>query len=214
LAFVLVALATILLFIQLLKSATFLPCTAFSLLLAALMVIPLAWSALTVTGDAGANLPAAYGVSGGPGGNPRPVNISFTAPAQTNAAPRTALNEELLAYLEARTQGMKYLLAVESSQVGAPYVIATGRPVLYMGGFNGGDNVVSADDLAEMVASGELRFVLFGMDGRDKRDIANWLQSSCTAVTQFSQRVSAGNQPNQGGQALYDCRWDTMFIGK
>ena len=57
------------------------------------------------------------------------------------------MDNGLLDFLRANTQGMKYLVAVESSQVGAPFVLATGRPVLYMGGFNGGDDVVSAEDL-------------------------------------------------------------------
>ena len=116
----------------------------------------------------------------------------------------------LLDYLEANTQGMKYLVAVESSQVGARYVIATGRPVLYMGGFSGGDNVVSADDLAQMVADGDLRFVLFGVDGRNKQEISRWLQSSCTVVEQFSQRASQAPQQvgrlDGGGNILYDCK--------
>ena len=206
LAFLLVALATVLFFIQLFRSLTLLPRAAFSLLLVALMIIPLAWSALTVTDGAGGNLPAAYGVSGNPGRATRPVNVKNAAPAQSSAEPKQAVNEELLDYLEANTRGMKYLAAVESSQVGAPYVLATGRPVLYMGGFSGGDNVVSAEDLAQMVSDGELRFVLFGAGGRNKQDVANWLQSFCTVVTQFSQRVSTLNQPNQGGQTLYDCR--------
>jgi len=34
----------------------------------------------------------------------------------------------------ANTQGVQYLMAVPSSMQGADYVIATGRPVLYLGG--------------------------------------------------------------------------------
>lgn len=213
LAFVLVALAAILLFTQLLKPATFLPRAAFPLLLVAMLLIPLAWSALTVSVGAGGNLPAAYGVNGISRGNQRSANINFV-PAQVTAGPRTMVNEQLLAYLEANTQGMKYLVAVESSQVGAPYVLATGRPVLYMGGFSGGDDVVSMNDLAQMAANGELRFVLIGAGGRNnKQGIVRWLQSACAEVEQFSQSAPTSNQfpsqgqgSNQGGQVLYDCR--------
>jgi 4-amino-4-deoxy-L-arabinose transferase-like glycosyltransferase len=203
LAFVLVALATVLLFVSLFRSSHLLPRSAFSLLLIALMIVPLAWSALTVVEVDGANLPAAYGVSGIQGG--RAVSDGDAR----NAAPVQA-KDELLDYLEANTQGMKYLVAVESSQVGARYVIATGRPVLYMGGFSGGDNVVNADDLAQMVADGDLRFVLFGMDGRNKQEVAQWLQTSCTVLEQFSQRTSQVPQQmgrlDGGGNILYDCK--------
>jgi 4-amino-4-deoxy-L-arabinose transferase-like glycosyltransferase len=206
LAFVLAALGTILLFVQLLKSTVFLPRIAFSALLVAMLVIPLAWSVLTVTAGDAANLPAAYGVSAGPNGAPRQLNVKNAAPAQ-NAERNSGVNEELLAYLEANTQGMKYLVAVESSQVGAPYVLATGRPVLYMGGFSGGDTVVSADDLAQMVAEDELRFLLFGGGQGDRQEILSWLKSSCTMVDEFSQSDGQfqGQGPNQGG-ILYDCQ--------
>lgn len=104
---------------------------------------------------------------------------------------------------------MKYLVAVPSSGVGAHYVIATGRPVLYMGGFSGNDNVVSADGLAQMVAEGELRFVLYGSGQGNKQEVSSWLESSCAVVEQFSQQSAGQFQsqgPNQGGQVLYDCQ--------
>jgi len=72
------------------------------------------------------------------------------------------VNEALLAYLEANTQDVKYLLVVPSSGAGAGYVLATGRPVLYAGGFSGSDPVIDDDDLAELVAHGEVRYVLWG----------------------------------------------------
>jgi len=205
LAFVLVALAAILLFVSLFRSSNSLPRAAFSVLLIALMIVPLAWSVLTVADGPGANLPAAYGVSGNPGG-PRPDDAKSAAPAQVQ---RDATNDALLEFLQANTQGMKYLLAVPSSGMGARYVIATGRPVLYMGGFGGNDNVVSADDLAQMVANGELRYVLFGGGQGNKQEISSWLQSSCAVVKEFSQQGAGQFQsqgPNQGGQVLYDCR--------
>jgi len=203
LAFVLVALGAILLFVSLFRYSPHLLRSAFSLQLSALLVIPLAWSALTVTDGNDSNLPAAYGVNGGR----RNARVGVAAPAQSQEGDA---GDSLLDYLEANTVGMKYLVAVESSQVGAKYVIATGRPVLYMGGFSGGDNVISADGLAQMVADGELRFVLFGMSGRNnKQEIVQWLQGSCLVVRQFNQQtanISQPQGPNQGGQVLYDCQ--------
>jgi 4-amino-4-deoxy-L-arabinose transferase-like glycosyltransferase len=214
LAFVLVALAAVLLFVQLFKSVTFAPRAAFSILLIAMLIVPLAWSALTVGNSRSAGLPAAYGVNIGPDGGQRVGDSKNAAPVQVQGPGEGRANDAMLTYLQANTQGVKYLVAVASSQVGAPYVIATGRPVLYMGGFNGGDDVVSADELAQMVANGELRYVLFGGGQGNKQDITTWLQSSCTVVEQFSQKGTAGAQfpqggpggPNNGPQTLYDCR--------
>ncbi len=209
-AFLLVALAAILLFSQMVRSIVSQPRAAFALMMIAMLIIPLAWSALTVTRGTNGNLPAAYGVSMGPGGN-RPDGAVNTALAQNNPEPRNSVNESMIEFLQTNTQDMKYMFAVESSQVGAPYVIATGRPVLYMGGFSGGDNVISAEGLAQLVANGDLRYVLFGGgQGNGKQEILNWLKTSCVVVDQFSQQGVTQFQPQGpgggGSQVLYDCR--------
>jgi hypothetical protein len=118
------------------------------------------------------------------------------------------VNEEMLAYLQAHTADVEYLLAVPSSQNGATFVIEIGRPVLYMGGFGGQDEVVTADDLSAMVANGELRFVLYGSDRSSKEDIASWLKTSCSAVTEFSQVLGPGGRQGEGDQSmtLYMCK--------
>jgi 4-amino-4-deoxy-L-arabinose transferase-like glycosyltransferase len=207
LAFGLVALATFLLFVSLLKPANWLQRAAFTLLISAMLIVPLAWSVLTVTRGSDSNLPAAYGVNGNGQRVYGDGAIRAAAPAQVQ---QDAVGDSLLEFLQSNTQGMKYLVAVESSQVGAPFVIATERPVLYMGGFNGSDEVISADGLAQMVFDGELRFVLFGRDGRNnKQDVVQWLQGSCSVVSQFNQQGVGSSQPqgpNQGGQILYDCQ--------
>jgi len=77
----------------------------------------------------------------------------------------------------------------------------------------GQDDVVSAEDLAEMVANGELRYVLYGGDRGNKEDIANWLASSCSVVSEFSNQSNGQNQaqgPDGGGpnqaSTLYMCK--------
>jgi 4-amino-4-deoxy-L-arabinose transferase-like glycosyltransferase len=97
---------------------------------------------------------------------------------------------------------MKYLVAVPSSGTGAPMVLATGRPVLYMGGFSGSDPVVDAQGLAEMVADGELRYVLYGSEGRGN-GILVWLKQNCTVVQGIGS--SAQNMPNADNLQLYRC---------
>jgi len=112
-------------------------------------------------------------------------------------------------FLQANTQEVEYLVAVPNAHTGAPLVLATGRPVLYIGGFGGHDAVIDAAGLAEMVAEGRLRYVLFG-DSPEKQDIAHWLASSCTVVPQFS-RPAPPFAPGRPGAApnspptLYQC---------
>ncbi len=199
LALTLAALGTILWMAGLFQASSFWPRAAYSVLLIAMLLVPFAWSALTVSRGADANLPAAYGVSGR-GGGQRPADAGAAnndRPAvQPAANDDHAAGDALLAFLEANTQDVEYLVAVPSSQVGARYVIATGRPVLYMGGFSGGDPVVDAADLAEMVANGELRYVLYGGGQRNGgQDILNWLAVSCSVVEEFSQGQVAATSP-------------------
>ncbi|RME85063.1 MAG: hypothetical protein D6775_03830 [Caldilineae bacterium] len=157
-----------------------------ALVLAALLFIPLVWSGLTVL-DASpeVNLPSAY--------------TSQTAQRLGLPGREGADSTALLGYLQAHPPGTKYLVAVPSAQVGAPLVLATGQPVLYMGGFAGSDPVVDAEDLAAMVQSGQLRYVLFGAGRGARPEIQSWLEATCTPVP-----VNL----NARGQALqlYDCQ--------
>jgi hypothetical protein len=177
---------------------------AFGLVLVAMLVIPAAWSGLTVADEnASVGLPSAY--SG--------AQLS----QRGNAGEGESVNEDMLGYLEANTEGMTYLMAVPSSMQGSSYVIETGRGVLYMGGFNGGDPVVDAGDLAQLVDDGELRYVLSnGQGGRNgQSNVSTWLSTSCSVVVEYSQRAVAnlndadggpqGAPGNQGPTILYDC---------
>lgn len=178
-------------------------------LVASMLVTPMAWSVLTATDDSpNINLPSAY--QGG---------VDERAPV----GDRRRVNQELLEFLQANTQDVEYLVAVRSSMEGAGMVLETGRPVLYMGGFNGQDPVVSAEDLAQMAEDGELRYVLWGGANRNAKqsaEIGNWLQSNCVAVEgaglkQVAQPVpgrtflAGSNGPPDGPQTgqtvLYHC---------
>jgi 4-amino-4-deoxy-L-arabinose transferase-like glycosyltransferase len=166
---------------------------AYLTILAAMLVIPAYWTVMTTISNANQNLPTAYTgqiQQAGPNGLARPQEVDGRA---------SGANSELVDYLQANTQDVEYLVAVPSSQQGSALVLATGRPVLYMGGFGGQDDVVSANDLAQMVADGDLRYVSYGGDRGNKQDIASWLQTSCEVVSAFSS-VNSGN-PAQGANA-------------
>lgn len=173
---------------------------AFGLLAAALLAVPAAWSGLTVT-SSNSNLPTAYTGAierGGMGGPPNAA--SQTAGSQTGATPGGmdgGVSDELLAYLEAYTQDTEYLVVVPSSQAGAELVLATGRPVLYAGGFGGGDPVIDAEDLAGLAAAGDVRYVLWGGDGRNgdsSSGIAAYLEANAAVVGEAATTGGRGGQ--------------------
>jgi hypothetical protein len=120
----------------------------------------------------------------------------------------------LLDFLEARTQDTYYLMAVPSSMQGADYVLATGRPVLYLGGFMGQDQVVTTEELAQMVQQGELRYIYWNSSGQgsgNQSDISSWVTSTCTAVQGFDAATrntgapdgtTAGSNSSTNGQNI------------
>ncbi len=134
-----------------------------SLVLSALLVAPGLWSALTTF-------------------NSTPNSgLPYSGPAQGDGLGQqndAALPPQLLNYLLENTDPDGYLLATVTANQAAPFILATGRPVLTFGGFGGMDQIVDAAGLAEMVAAGELRFVLnAGLEQRP--EILNWLKQNC-----------------------------------
>ncbi len=168
----------------------------FACLIAALLLTPTIWSGLTMLNpSSNQSLPAAY--DGQPSG-----------PSNGGAA---TVNQRLLDYLEINTQGVKYLIAVPSSMQGSDYVIATGRPVLYLGGFMGVDQVATATQLANLVANGELRYVYWdprgdggfgGGRGGPNADISSWVTSACKPVPGFETSTQNSGAPDGTGSSI------------
>jgi 4-amino-4-deoxy-L-arabinose transferase-like glycosyltransferase len=73
-----------------------------------------------------------------------------------------APDPRLLDFLERRRRPGEVLLATVNTRQAAPFIIATGAPVLALGGFNGHDPVVMPAELARLVADKRIRFVLIG----------------------------------------------------
>ena len=171
---------------------------ATTLVLFSVMVAPLTWSALTTFNThPNVALPRA-----GPGTG------QSASPNMPDTLPRA--QQRLLAYLLDNTEPENYLVATLNAREAAPFILATGRPVLTFGGFTGSDNVVDAGQLAQMVADGELRFVLTNQElGRQKREIAAWLANNCTTVTIPGATQQARRMPLSGAAGpaaiLYDC---------
>ena len=108
-----------------------------------------------------------------------------------------AVDAELIAYLQANRDGAKYLVAVTGSQASAPIIIETGEAVVTIGGFGGGDPAPTVDQLAQMVADGELKYVLVGGGGMGggpggrgaSSELTAWIEEHGTAV----EGVGSGN---------------------
>jgi 4-amino-4-deoxy-L-arabinose transferase-like glycosyltransferase len=174
---------------------------AYALLIASLAVAPMIWSfATTFNPNASAGLPNA-----GPELN--------SAARRGGSSDLSQAQEIILEYLLANTNPDEYLVAAASSHTASPFILATGQPVLTLGGFSGRDDVVSVEQLAAMVAGGEIRFVISdGSLQQQKPEIAAWVQNNCSIVSlpgiavERSQPIQGRlpQGPDQMGQ-LFDC---------
>lgn len=184
------AAGAIVLLTGLVRRGRVLAAAGFALVVAAMAITPLVWSARTNGDSSNGALPAAYAgdvrqgfggggpqfAAGGPSGMP-PGNPLFNP--MDGEQDQTAL----IAYLESKAPEDGYLVAVPSAQVGSTIVLASERAVLYIGGFNGSDPVATPESLQALVDAGKLRYVLDqgGMLSAQKPGIAAWLQEQCLA---------------------------------
>jgi 4-amino-4-deoxy-L-arabinose transferase-like glycosyltransferase len=107
----------------------------------------------------------------------------------------------LLDYLVKNQGGATWIVAANSSNEAGSIEIATGLPVMAMGGFTGSDPAPTLAQLKSYIASGKLRFVLAGSSGfggvvggdTTSTDRTAWVTSTCKLV-------SYG-----GTSTLYDC---------
>lgn len=156
--------------------------------LAAVLVAPATWSVITVMSAPGDMLPIA-----GPRLGELP-GMPGTGFGTTD--PMGELDHDLLTYLVERRGEADFLFATPSSSSASPYIIATGLPVMAMGGFGGADPILSPAQVAEMVARGEVRFFLlddleaFRTPGGPAAlpeipggDAAGWVRDNCAVVS-------------------------------
>ncbi len=170
------------------------------LMLLSVMVIPAWWSIQTISEDnPHTGLPSAYSGKTNERGN------------LPDALDKDNRQEALIRFLDENTSDIQYLVAVQRANDGAPFVLATGRPVLYMGGFTGSDDVADVEDVKEMVENGNLRFVMMSNLNQQERELRQWLTTACIPVEAFSKKPSAQNsymQERAPQNILFDCTTD------
>jgi 4-amino-4-deoxy-L-arabinose transferase-like glycosyltransferase len=134
---------------------------------------------------------------------------------------------KLIAFLEHRHGREDYLLATVNARQAAPIIIATGNPVMALGGFSGGDPILTVDDFARLVAENRVRFALIG-DGSEgirrifsearQKPLTDWIQANGKRVDAARWRTpittadpgAADGRPlraaESDGAQLYDLR--------
>jgi 4-amino-4-deoxy-L-arabinose transferase-like glycosyltransferase len=130
--------------------------------------------------------------SGGFGGGGGPGAGGGTRP--TGAGSSSTDGTELTALLQAADT--KWAAASVGSGTAATLQLASGEPVMALGGFNGGDPAPTLAQFQKYVADGDVRYFVSGGGGggggnRGNSEIATWVAANYTATT-------------IGGQTVYD----------
>ena len=117
-----------------------------SLSVVALLAGPFAYSASTIGRTVTGNTAAAGPRTSGPN-------------STSSSGSDLRVDQVLLAYLEQNRGDAEYLVAVQTTWESVPIILATGEPVVTIGGYKSRDPFPTATELKSMVASGDLRYV-------------------------------------------------------
>ncbi|MEA3341179.1 MAG: hypothetical protein U9R15_14545, partial [Chloroflexota bacterium] len=86
--------------------------------------------------------------------------------------------------------------------------LATGEPVMALGGFSGGDQILTQEELVGLVSDGAVRFFLVSGQGNRQNRLFHWVTEQCAPVPP---EEWGGPPAGRGGQAqLFDCGEDEV----
>jgi 4-amino-4-deoxy-L-arabinose transferase-like glycosyltransferase len=184
------------------------------LAISSLLAMPAAWSVGTVLVKGNTGFPAA-----------RPPFLNEAAETQRRrwslVAGALGGDPKLLAFLQGNHQSEAYLLAAVNARQAAPIIIATGDPVIALGGFTGRDPILTVDGFARLVDDHQVRFALvgdgspglrrvFGEDGQ--KPLVDWIKEKGRLIDPARWRTATpngadGRRAAEGvGTQLYDLR--------
>jgi 4-amino-4-deoxy-L-arabinose transferase-like glycosyltransferase len=182
--------------------------------LAILLAMPAAWSVGTVLVKGNTGFPAA-----------RPPFLNDAAETQRRrwslVAGALSGDPKLIDFLQGNHQSEAYLLATVNARQAAPIIIATGDPVIALGGFTGRDPILTVDGFARLVEDHRVRYALigdgspglrriFGEDGQ--KPLVDWIRVNGHLVDPARWRTAmpSGADGRRAAEAvgtqLYDLR--------
>jgi 4-amino-4-deoxy-L-arabinose transferase-like glycosyltransferase len=178
------------------------PQVALAVAVVAMMLGPAAYAFDTVTNSSAGAIPSAgpataavpgTGLRNGFAGPPPGMSANLPAGARVPGGIAdgirgvgAGLGADAIAYLKQHQGNATWLVAVQSANEAASIELSTGKPLLAMGGFSGSDPALTVDKLAQLVSSGQLRYVLLsggGPAGGPSSAVQQWIVAHGTVVT-------------------------------
>ena len=170
----------------------------------ALLAGPAAYSIATVT-----RAHTGYDPLAGPAtGQREPVVAVAHSDALT--APTLARSLTLLSgYLRAHRGGARFLVAATDAKAADPIALASGLPVITVGGFSGVDPAPTSRQLASLIGSGQLRYVLIDASrvlpasgAQRSRSGPAWVERHCSRVPSGSIVAAGARGTSRVGSAI------------
>jgi len=135
------------------------------------------------------------------------------------------LDPKLVQYLQAQQGHATYLAATESATYASVLILATGKPVMTLGGYQGWDRILTPTELSHLVSTGMIRFFYISANqangpsqqsgasgqvsngGDANIDLEQWVHTSCSVVAPslWQTTTTQGNGSQGAGLQLYDC---------
>ena len=142
-------------------------------------------------GSAGAGFPQAggTGTGGAPGGVPGGAGSTRAGGPGGGLGGSTQVATALTRLLVRGAAGYRWTAATVGAESAAPLQLASGEPVLAIGGFNGTDDAPTLDQFERMVAAGEIHYFVganqasFGGGSGPAAQITAWVRAHFTAET-------------------------------
>jgi 4-amino-4-deoxy-L-arabinose transferase-like glycosyltransferase len=116
--------------------------------LLAVLISPMAWALTPIWG-------------GGPGGVPAAgPDLLVRGPRRGGVAPGARDVQRLVEFLKANRRGERFLLATANAMQASPIIVQTGEPVMPIGGWGGGDPILTVGQFRTLLMEGQVRYVL------------------------------------------------------
>jgi hypothetical protein len=124
-------------------------------------------------------------------------SLRISTRAQAGAATRAQFGR-IVQGLELQQRGSRFLLGTDTSALAAPYILASGREVLPIGGYLGGAPAPTLATLRSDVSNGYVHLFMLPIRPASRDPRLRWIEANCT-------QVQASNPLRPVQFAFYHC---------
>jgi 4-amino-4-deoxy-L-arabinose transferase-like glycosyltransferase len=96
-------------------------------------------------------------------------------------------NTKLINFLLKNNTGEKWLVAVPDCSTAESIILATGKPVMALGGFSGNDKILTVASLSKLVKEGQIKYYMVGGSkgggSESSDDVTTWVKAHGKVVS-------------------------------